>query len=446
VKPGLETRLNLSIACIILLIIGLTFVWAIRDARLSIRQEASASVGLALGLIDAAWVSGEMRPAYVHLWLDRVAHIEKIRHLRIRAIPWSDSSSNAPSLASSPSPTGVPGWFRWAVASQPMEVIRELKVAGDDPMHIVIQSNAEDEIQEAWNETKGFMTLILLMALTIYLAVHWVVGRALRPVNQMVEGLNAIEAGNFDHRIEVSGLPEMDRISQGINHLSETLKASRDENRALTRHSRELVEKERQSISRELHDELGQSLSLIKFSASTLKRKGVFEGEDALVQITKTCDHLFGVIRDMVRRLRPSALDELGLLASLEDLVENWRTSRPGVFIHLSCAEGVDAVAEEASIDLLRIVQECLSNIARHADATRIDIHLELGVSSGEDPLIMLTVSDDGCGFDPMIAVQGFGLKGIRERAESLKGRCQIESSPGSGTRIHIELPGGIQS
>jgi two-component system sensor histidine kinase UhpB len=442
-KMGLEARLNGSIALIIVLILGLTFAWAIRDARLSIRQEASASVNLALGLIDAALSSGEIRPATLHQWLDRIAHIDRIRHLRIESVTNLESPVQRQSSGLSLH-QGVPDWFYWAVATEPLAVVRAVNVVDESPTYIRIHSNAEDEIREAWDETKGFMGLILLMALAIYASVHMVVGRALRPVNQIMDGLNAIEGGDYDRELEISGLPEIDRISQGINHLSSTLRASRQENRALTRHARGLVEEERRYLARELHDELGQSLSLIKFAATGLKRKEAFQREDALHQITQTCDRLFQVVRDMVRKLRPSVLDELGLTASLEDLVANWRITSPEVSITLHCDDGIDAETTESGIDLLRITQECLSNVARHANATKIDVRLKrLGQSPSSG--VVLSIQDDGSGFDSEAQPMGFGLKGIRERVEGLSGVYRIESQPGSGTWVWVHLPSAEQ-
>ena len=439
-KPGLETRLNLSIGLIILITTGLSFAWTIKDARDSVQKEAKASVSLALGLIDASLTMGESGSQTIHAWLDHIAHLDQIRHLRI-----TTGHQGVPALIQgqrqrSEYNDDVPSWFRWAVSSEPIEVVREVRLEKEGAIQIHIQSYAEDEILEAWDETKGFLSLIFLLALAIYIAVHLIASRALRPIATILDGLSSIEHGDLETPIKESGLPELDQIAQNINQLSTTLKAARDENRALTRHSHFLVEEERKSLARELHDELGQSLSLIKVSAASLKRKPQFQHEEAINVVLQTCDRLFSVVRDMMRKLRPSTLDELGLVASLEDLVDSWNSSNSELEIDLKYSLDVDEAAGSSSVDLLRMIQECIVNTVKHGNASRLDIELNV-IQGAQSSWLNLKVQDDGCGFDIQAPRKGFGLKGIKERVEGLGGKLSILSPSGGGVLIEVKVP-----
>jgi two-component system sensor histidine kinase UhpB len=153
--------------------------------------------------------------------------------------------------------------------------------------------------------------------------------------------------------------------------------------------------------------------------------------------IMDQCDRLFGVVRGMMRRLRPLMLDELGLVASLQDMVENWRVRHPDTAIRFVCDEDVEDCVGGAKIHLFRIVQESLTNVAKHAQADTVTI--ELGLT--EEGCICLAVFDDGKGFDPSLPRTGFGLLGIYERVASLDGAWTLGTAPGAGVSLEIQIP-----
>lgn len=418
------------------LIIGLGFVWAVRDARNSVRQEAKASVGLALGLIDAALVAGDLKQSAIHGWVEKVSHLDRIRHLRILV----SASEAGPVLIGGQNQEAsvncVPGWFRWAVASEPLIVVREVRLGGGPPLYIHVESYAEDEIREAWEEVQGFLILQGLLLLAIYISVHFIAGRALRPVSSILNGLNAMVEGDYDTRLPRFGLNELDRVSAGINHLSATLKASRDENRALTRHSLAIQEEERRSIAQEIHDEFGQNLTAIKMmSGAMINNPGM--GVMADREIQRLCDRLFGVVRSLMRRLRPMVLEDLGLKAAISDLREHWQVTAPELEIGIRCDSELEGLKGPMSIEIYRIIQEALTNTLRHSGASRAEVQVEL-----RDPeMIALVLKDNGRGMRQTRPQKGFGLLGMRERIASLKGKFKLINRPGQGLEIRILLP-----
>jgi two-component system, NarL family, sensor histidine kinase UhpB len=221
-----------------------------------------------------------------------------------------------------------------------------------------------------------------------------------------------------------------------------TLEKARGENRALTQQSLHIQEEERRFLALELHDELGQSLSAIKIMAASLRKASDADAIGKTVDSIMTiCDRLFGVVRAMMRRLRPLMLDDLGLAASLDDLIENWRSRNPAIKLLFSYDEAVEDHAGSAKIHLFRIVQECLTNAVKYAQAHTIQIHLRL--QRGNPDWIELRIRDDGRGFDTDQPRSGFGLPGMRERVESLGGQFNLDSRPGAGVDILALVPCG---
>jgi two-component system sensor histidine kinase UhpB len=218
------------------------------------------------------------------------------------------------------------------------------------------------------------------------------------------------------------------------------LAAALAENRELAQQHLRIQESERKHLARELHDELGQYLNAIKLDAVSIRESATGESgssaaELAAARTVDAVDHVHGVVNDMIRRLRPVGLDELGLVAALENCVDHWRQRLPETRFTLSVSGELDDLGELMSLTIYRLIQEGLTNSYKHAGATRIDI----GVSRAAE--VLLTVSDDGCGMDMSTRGTGFGLSGMRERVELMGGMFSIETSPGRGFSIEARLP-----
>lgn len=193
-------------------------------------------------------------------------------------------------------------------------------------------------------------------------------------------------------------------------------------------------EEERRRLARELHDELGQTLNAIKLDVLALPESA------AAGRIAVNVDHVYAAAGDLVRSLRPTALDELGLPAALEACVDRWRVSHPALAVQLSMAGELENLGEVANLTLYRIVQEALTNCVRHARASHFYIDLTRGAAPSRG--IVLEMRDDGQGFDPEATGQGgSGLTGIRERVGLLGGRFELLSAAGRGVTIRVDLP-----
>jgi PAS domain S-box-containing protein len=255
----------------------------------------------------------------------------------------------------------------------------------------------------------------------------------------------AIPIGNSEGVITgyIGTLSDVTNIKQALELLKrshEILNERTQQLHELSSYLQQVREDERLKIAREIHDELGQQLTGLKMDLSWLKRK-IHHGEEA---VNNKFDDALSLIaeavssiRHMVTKLRPSILDDLGLNAAFEWQVEEFSKR---LHIRIGYQNDFDdtAIDPNIAIGLFRILQESLTNIARHANANKILISIEK-----LENRVCLTIQDDGVGFDPAAKKTGhtFGLLGIKERTYMLKGDCQINSKPGNGTTISVQIP-----
>lgn len=218
------------------------------------------------------------------------------------------------------------------------------------------------------------------------------------------------------------------------------------ENRELAHQSLRIQESERKHLARELHDELGQYLNAIKLDAVSIGESGAGEQSAASSRIVQAVNHVHAVVNDMIRRLRPAGLDELGLLAALENCVDQWRRRLPDARFTLTANGAFDGLDELTNLTLYRLIQEGLTNSYKHAQARRIDVTLRRESGGARSERIVATVKDDGRGADIQRYKPGYGLNGMRERVEMMGGHFTVASDPGQGFTIEARLPAGTNN
>ncbi|HEX4985353.1 MAG TPA: ATP-binding protein [Burkholderiales bacterium] len=226
-----------------------------------------------------------------------------------------------------------------------------------------------------------------------------------------------------------------------VTSMQTELENALQENRRLTQRSMQVQEEERRNLARELHDELGQSLNAIKVDAVTIRDRSdspaeVQRGAKAIIEVS---GQVYDVVRSLLQRLRPVALDELGLRSAIEYGVEQWRRRHSDVRCRFSAQGELDGLSEEINITLYRLAQECLTNVAKHAQAKSVAI--SLARANGAE--VRFSFEDDGRGFDVSRRGRGLGLAGLRERVEALGGQFDLQSAPGQGVRVSASIPLG---
>jgi two-component system sensor histidine kinase UhpB len=330
----------------------------------------------------------------------------------------------------------VPTWYIDLVKPPPAEYRKRIASPMIGTSEILILADPTDEIEYAWREASSIVMLIFVFTLICIILMVVIIRHALQPVSQISAGLRIIQSGDYAARLPHFNLPELNRLSQQFNHMAQVLDQQQRENRQLNKRLLSVQESERRHLSRELHDELGQSISAIKAMAVTLRlqHKEKPEGANAIIQV---CNQMYGVVRDMMNRLRPVALEELGLVTAIERLTDGWNDHQEECFCALTVRGNFNEIDEDTAITLYRIAQEALTNVAKHAGAEKV----EIGIERDADATIALNIRDDGKGFDPNSRHKGMGLLGMRERIEALNGKISLVSEPGRGVSIDIHIP-----
>ncbi len=431
-RHQINTRI-LFLACCIFIIGGTVTLW---QAKRAVQQEMQSSIHLAEQLITFHLSQSNLRTE----WLTQLNALKETRHLRIQLKDSAGKVLNVPPIQITPILETPPHWFVNLVTSSPIQIERAFLTNDGQQLIVSIEANPLNEISEVWAESLAFLGLFFLLIALIFWVIHVVFNRVLKAILVIVQGLERVELGDYQTRLPTFSSDEMNQIARATNQLIEKLNASQHENRALTQHNLAIQEDERQHLAQELHDELGQSLTAIKVMAVTIARVEnsqntiIKQSTDAIVEV---CDHLMNVVRSMMQQLHPLILTELGLKAALDDLISHWQTRHLGIFITFHCDNDLESLPETISIHIFRMVQECLTNIVRHANANHVVINLTLD----EQDFLSLKMTDNGQGCDVENIKKGFGLLSMRERVRSLGGEFMIETQPQNGMIIHAKIP-----
>ena len=282
----------------------------------------------------------------------------------------------------------------------------------------------------------GSSVVLIPFAVLIAWATAWSIRR---PVLAMTSAAERLAHGDFATTVPAAGEDEIGRLADALEKLRQALEA--DERRSLLlKRVISAQEEERRRIARELHDQTTQQLTALAMqlgsaTAADAPTRALLERSHRLV--TTMIDDVHRVIYD----LRPSMLDDLGLLPAIRAYAERHLAAH-GIRVHCEFPPVMPAIAPEATTALYRVVQEALTNISRHARAETVLIGCT--VSEGH---IVLEIEDDGVGFDPSRVAkpresgEGLGLLGMRERLALLDGRLDVESETGRGTRVLAVLP-----
>ncbi len=218
-----------------------------------------------------------------------------------------------------------------------------------------------------------------------------------------------------------------------------------EQSRKLTQLIQVKLEEERKSIARELHDELGQCVTAIRTIGTAIANRS---GEDQPENrqnantIVEVATHIYDVVHSIIRQLRPSALDHLGLADAVRDVVEQFRRQHPDLTIDLEISGELNRFAEQFNITVYRVIQECLTNTVKHAEASHVVVRLSLRQRQNMPEGLEIRVMDDGRGLGPDFSEgRRFGLLGMKERVQAFGGEVQVDSTQDRGTWIVAMLP-----
>ena len=440
---SLRFRLNLLVTMLSLAFLLAAGVVLVRDTRDSIRERVEAAMRVTVQLLDTVIVSSAMNPSLgpTHYVLqDFLNSLGYVRSSRIELYDYANTL-----LYSSPHSTfqleiDPPQWFVKLVSPKVETVTRRVRYG-----ILIITSSAEGSIREAWS---GFLQLILIgigFFVLLNLLVYGLLSHALRPVQHILRGISQIEQGDLTTRLPRFSVPEFDRIGASLNQMAVSLDAERqlEQNRQLTQLIQQHIEDERRSLARELHDELGQYVTAIKTFAVAIANKTREKSPDIAASaqtIVAAANHIYDGMHNIIRQLRPAAMDNMGLIETLRDMVAGYQSQHPELTIQLQVSGEFRPMGENININIYRIVQESVNNAIKHANAQSVTVRMQ-----AEPHEWRLVIEDDGVGMQAgeVDQTQHFGLLGMRERVQALHGHFRIISEPGKGhgTALEIRLP-----
>ena len=264
--------------------------------------------------------------------------------------------------------------------------------------------------------------------------------RRLGPLEHLIEEMEKVDLSRPGPLLPASidGIgetEEVERIELAFLRMMRRLEAER---RRAGSAALQAQEQERTRVARDLHDEVNQSLTGLLLRLEAAREAAPPELEAALSETKALANQAMRELLSLARQLRPTALDDLGLQAALENYIDEW-ARRTGIAAELHASGLLDRrLASEVETALYRIAQEALNNIAKHARARRVEVVLERRAD-----YVSLIVEDDGVGFEPTAAAAGapgFGLVGMHERATLVGASLNVESAPGQGTTILVRM------
>ncbi len=296
---------------------------------------------------------------------------------------------------------------------------------------------------------------VIITAVLAYFAVNrWV----LRRLSGLAEAMDNVGQGDFPRDLPEQPADELGRLSAAFNRMADQVEKRDEENTALSNKLRERAdergqllerliaaqEEERKRVARELHDELGQALIGTALSVEVAHKAIESDPSGASHQLEQAHDLIADAtdrMYDLILGLRPSVLDDLGLLAALRTHAE--RTLEPeGVSFEIDGSGLSERLPPHLETALFRIFQEAIGNVVRHAHANHVTLRI-----ATKDELLTASIVDDGVGFEPEafrsdgVEKRGLGILGMRERATLVGGQIAIDSLPGEGTQVKVTIP-----
>jgi two-component system sensor histidine kinase UhpB len=278
---------------------------------------------------------------------------------------------------------------------------------------------------------KPFQALMVALALAATLAANaFLLRRALAPLERLAQRMETVDLLRPGQRLQVLRKDEISRVVIAFNRMLDRLENERQQS---GRRILAAQEAERIAIARDLHDEVGQVLTGVLLHLDSIAESAPAH-RDEIDDAKQSVRHALNEVRRISSELRPEMLEQLGLVSALTELTTTFgRVS--GVSVGRRFDQSLPALAPDAELAIYRIVQESLTNVARHAQATRVDVALE-----GTRDSVVLRVVDDGRGIAGEPAEHG-GLRSMRERALLIGAALAIERAPSGGVEVRLEVP-----
>ena len=433
---------RLSLRARLLLPLGLMFVAALLAGGVSLQifattqlmeetEPAARSAKAVAAALNGALQTSNKPQATLEAFVQSLGTSDAIRFRR----PGTDLDVHPPEVQT---PLGtVPEWFVRLLGLPEFKTAFPVMIEGKQVGDIVFAPDMSADVYEKWI---GFLAIacsgIFLMLLTGAIA-HFTARSALRPLQNLADGLTRMRSGDYEQPIAPSGPPEIRKSAEEANELARTLNRLSQDNRRLLRQIVSLQDDERQDMARDLHDELGPLLFGIRANTVALLESipsAQAKSRDAAESILQSVETLQQTNRRILDRLRPLYIQELGLERSIQTLLQNAKAQAPRLKVTSNIDTTLNEVDGLLSQTIYRVIQEATTNVLRHARANAM--HVAAGINGRE---VIVEISDDGIGF-PADRMFGRGLTGMLERARALSGTLELLREEGR-TCVRCRLP-----
>lgn len=385
----------------------------------SLRQDIHAEVAASNRLVDALVAASQGDQATLN------SAAPQLRHLRVR-------------LADSPAPaSNADNPLYLLLGGTPETPERTIMIGSQS---VLIAANPSSETAEQLADTVRLLITLLLYSGATLLVAWWVADRALRPVRDLESSLQRLADGHSDPALPAFALREFNRVARAIEGLAAALGEARAAQRALARQLISVQEDERHTLARELHDEMGQTLTALNVTASHMSRHAEQLDRAALHECTselrRELRHCGKQLRDLLKTLRPHGLDATGLLATLRELLASWQIKGLGIEFAASLPENLPEVSESTALVVYRVMQEALTNVVRHSHASQCSVSLRC-----TEQQLCLCIEDNGCGLQQAGPARQGGLLGMAERVDMVGGQLRYDNRPEGGLRVFTSMP-----
>lgn len=440
-SPSLHGRLSLVLTTLIAVMMAIgAGVW-LRETRQAIHEEVEAATRVAEQwlkvLVPETLADG---PQAHERLLDHLGAVGRIRANRLEVFDTQGRrlyvSPESPYKAGRHAPEWFAGWVAPELAQ------RRLEAGG---LAVVLTPDTSRAVLDAWDHLGAALGWAVALLLAIWLATRLAIDRALAPIDEIHAALERGASGQFDQRLPEYATRELALLARSYNRLADSLDESLAENarleqdQALARALQARLEQERRAIARELHDELGQGITAVRSIAGaiiqrTTAQPGINGSAQAILAMTT---QMQDGVHAILQRLRSRAADsQVRIEEAIESYCALWASHHGDIRIDCRIEPLGEQITDTLGLTILRMVQESLTNVARHAHATQVEVRL--GVRGGE---IEVEIIDNGRGLGENPAPGRHGLVGMRERIAELHGQLELCSPPSGGLNVRARLP-----
>ena len=431
---SLRSKLSIYVGAAITAAVSLCILLFVLHATTRIRTELDSAIRLANDFIIGSLptIQGSDHPE--NELRKVITEANNSRHI------WVYSANIPYSKHATPNTEVPPTWFSSIFATKNNTTVINLKTASGAEDKIFIEANPSDEISEIWAEIKWISLSSLAVIMITTLIISIVVSKTLSPVAAYVQALNKLDSGERTIELTGNGSPEFRIISERINALAYTLLNLDNENHHLIQKMMKLQDNERKQLARDLHDEFGPALFMSRVGIGGLRKKidGYLNNSNWGADwetIDQNLDKLQQINRRILGRLRPAALEDMGLNGAVEAMAQSWRKTNPRIELTCHFSDEKYKLDESQSIAAFRIIQEALTNIYRHSGASKATVKIEL-----DNKTLNIAIDDDGVGISAAPKT-GIGIRGMKERILGVNGHFEVVSNSPSGTRVVASIP-----